>query len=80
MGRGYGAPAPNGLHDIAIVGTDIDFEGSGEILARRRGAGARTRTFETDPTYGDISDEETLRSCPLLTSSNVIDRKPGKWH
>jgi cellulose synthase/poly-beta-1,6-N-acetylglucosamine synthase-like glycosyltransferase/peptidoglycan/xylan/chitin deacetylase (PgdA/CDA1 family)/spore germination protein YaaH len=76
MGRDYDAPAPDGLHDIAM-GTDIDFEGMGEILHVAAAPTPGSRTFETDPSYGDVDDETYTR----LPTSYVIQRfgfKPGK--
>lgn len=76
MGRSYNAPAPDGLHEIAM-GTDIDFEGMGEILHVAAAPTPGARTFETDPLYGDV-DEETFTRLP---TSYVIQRfgfKPGK--
>ncbi len=76
MGRNYDAPAPDGLHEIAM-GTDIDFEGMGEILHVAAAPTPGARTFEIDPNYGDV-DEETFTRLP---TSYVIQRfgfKPGK--
>jgi hypothetical protein len=76
MGRDYGAPAPDGLHDIAM-GTDIDFEGRGEILHVTAAPTPGSRVFELDPDYGDVNDETYTR----LPTSYVINRygfTPGK--
>ena len=77
MGRSYGAPAPSGLRNIAVTDTDIDFEGSGEILRVAAAPAAGTRTFETDPTYGDISDENFTK-LPVPYVVERLDRKPGE--
>ena len=76
MGRDYGAPAPDGLHEIAM-GTDIDFEGEGEILKVAAAPTPGSRTFEIDQDYGDVDDESYTR----LPTSYVIQRfgfKAGK--
>ena len=56
MGRPYGAPAPQALHDIPII-EDIDFEGQGEILRVVADPTPGSRNFELDPDTGDIDDE-----------------------
>jgi peptidoglycan-N-acetylglucosamine deacetylase len=56
MGKPYGAPAPQALHDIPII-EDIDFEGQGEILRVVADPTPGSRTFELDPDTGDIDDE-----------------------
>jgi cellulose synthase/poly-beta-1,6-N-acetylglucosamine synthase-like glycosyltransferase/peptidoglycan/xylan/chitin deacetylase (PgdA/CDA1 family)/spore germination protein YaaH len=69
MGRPYGAPAPEGLRDIAM-GSDVDFEGNGEILKIRSLPSPGTRSFEIDPAYGDVVDETFTK----LPSSYIVQR------
>jgi cellulose synthase/poly-beta-1,6-N-acetylglucosamine synthase-like glycosyltransferase/peptidoglycan/xylan/chitin deacetylase (PgdA/CDA1 family)/spore germination protein YaaH len=69
LGRRYGAPAPEGLKRIA-TSEDVDFEGSGEILRVIASPAAGSRTFETDPQTGDISDEVYTK----IPSTYVIRR------
>lgn len=76
LGRAYDAPAPDTLKDIAM-GSDIDFEGVGEILRIAAQPSPGARNFELDPDYGDVVDEEFTK----LPSSYIIQRfgnKPGK--
>lgn len=69
LGRPYGAPAPQGLRQIASS-EDVDFEGRGEILRVMASPTNGTRTFEIDRQTGDIVDETFTE----LPSSYVIRR------
>jgi peptidoglycan/xylan/chitin deacetylase (PgdA/CDA1 family)/spore germination protein YaaH/glycosyltransferase involved in cell wall biosynthesis len=75
LGRSYDAPAPEGLREIAM-GSDIDFEGVGEILRIAAQPSPGNRKYELDPGSGDVVDE----TYATLPSSYVIQRfgnKPG---
>jgi poly-beta-1,6 N-acetyl-D-glucosamine synthase len=69
LGRPYGAPAPDGLRAIAM-GTDVNFEGTGEILKIRSLPSPGARRFEVDSTYGDIVDENFT----TLPTSYIVQR------
>ena len=69
MGRPYGTPAPDSLREIAM-GSDVGFEGSGEILKVRSAPSPGARNFEIDPAYGDIVDE----TFTTLPTSYVVQR------
>jgi poly-beta-1,6 N-acetyl-D-glucosamine synthase len=56
LGRPYGAPAPEALHDIPII-EDIDYEGEGEILRVVADPTPGSRTYELDAQTGDVDDE-----------------------
>ena len=56
MGRAYGAPAPDSLHQIP-VSQDVDFEGAGEILRVESHPTPGARGFEVDKDTGAITDE-----------------------
>jgi cellulose synthase/poly-beta-1,6-N-acetylglucosamine synthase-like glycosyltransferase/peptidoglycan/xylan/chitin deacetylase (PgdA/CDA1 family) len=60
MGRPWGAPAPQALHDIPTA-EDVDFEGQGEILRVEADPTAGRRNFELDPQTGDINDENYVK-------------------
>jgi cellulose synthase/poly-beta-1,6-N-acetylglucosamine synthase-like glycosyltransferase/peptidoglycan/xylan/chitin deacetylase (PgdA/CDA1 family) len=76
FGRTYGAPAPAALQQIAM-GSDIDMEGSGEILRIAALPSPGSRNFSVDAASGFISAQNYLE----LPSSYVIRRlgaEPGK--
>jgi len=56
LGRKYGAPAANGLHNIP-TSQDVDFEGEGEILQVEARPTPGTRSLDIDRDTGDIDDE-----------------------
>ena len=60
MGRPWGAPAPQNLHDIPTA-EDVDFEGHGEILKIEADPTSGRRKFELDPQTGDINDENYVK-------------------
>ncbi|MDB6060733.1 MAG: polysaccharide deacetylase [Verrucomicrobiaceae bacterium] len=76
LGQPYDAPAPAALQQIAM-GSDIDMEGTGEILRIAALPSAGARTFGTDEDSGLIDEQNYV----ALPSSYVIRRLgalPGK--
>ncbi len=76
FGRSYNAPVPDTLTKI-VPGSDVDFEGDGEILNIVSEPTDGARTFETDQS-GRLITSETFTTIP---SSYVIRRsgwQPGK--
>jgi len=69
LGRGYNAPAPQGMGLRQIPSEDIDFEGEGEIFKVEVNPESGRRSFELDPQTGDIDDETYLQ---LPTAHYVI--------
>lgn len=76
MGRAYGAPAPDSLHDIP-TSQDVDFEGNGEILRVEAHPTPGTRKFEVDKDTGAI-DDETYTAIPTSYVIHSVGAVPGK--
>jgi cellulose synthase/poly-beta-1,6-N-acetylglucosamine synthase-like glycosyltransferase/peptidoglycan/xylan/chitin deacetylase (PgdA/CDA1 family)/spore germination protein YaaH len=76
LGRPYDAAPPQDL-DVIVPGSDIDFEGEGEILKIAAEPASGSRTFEMDETHPIITSETFTK----IPSSYVIRRSgavPGK--
>ena len=76
LGRSYGAAAPDALK-VIVPGSDIDFEGEGEILKIAAEPASGSRSFDMDASHPIITSE-TFTQIP---SSYVIRRSgavPGK--
>ena len=76
LGRPYDAAAPEDLK-VIVPGSDIDFEGEGEILKIAAEPADGSRAFEMDPNHSTITSETFTK----IPSSYVIRRSgavPGK--
>jgi len=69
FGQPYGSAHPAGLQTVA-PGTDVDFDGQGEVLRVSATPTAGARSIEIDPDTGLVSGEDYT----LLPTSYVIQR------